>query len=458
MEISLKLKGEEEGEIQLRVIAREETETDQFYDLVEPLKGKTMVKLSFNEEGYSVHEVSESIDRDDSLFEAKLNELLVELSPEESSLGSEDSETEDEFEEERPYDPEKIRVEPKQFSLYQIYDMIENQDIDLTPDFQRHLVWDNKRKSRLIESILLRIPLPMFYFAQDEDGFISVVDGLQRLSTIKEFMDNKLRLKDLEYLEEKCGGKYYNHDSKQSIDQKYFRWFNMTQITVNVIDPSSPTKLKYDVFRRINTGGKPLNNQEIRNCLAGKSLRKLLNELVNLDSFKWATGGSVKDVRMEAQEFALRFILFHEKYFSDSQLNNYSGNINSELNTLTEELSKKGKELEHYIQLFDQAMSNAFYLFGKYCFRKNSLEHIKPNARRQLINKALFVSWSVILSQFESEEIRNYKQGCLIKPLAEKITNDEDLFSYLTYGTNARANTRAAFAAAEEIISEELEI
>ncbi|MCG2589521.1 DUF262 domain-containing protein [Rhodohalobacter sulfatireducens] len=451
MEISLKTT--DEREIDLRVIEGAETEAGQGYKLVDPLNGKSFLELLFNEEGYKIIESDPAIDIADPSLDQILTELLVELSPDESSIGSENSETDDEFEEERPYDPEKIRVEPKQFSLRQIYDMIKQDDIDLTPDFQRHLVWDNKRKSRLIESILLRIPLPMFYFAQDEDGYISVVDGLQRLSTIKEFMDNKLRLRDLEYLEDKCGGKYYNHESRPSIDQKYFRWFNMTQITVNVIDPSSPTKLKYDVFRRINTGGKPLNNQEIRNCLAGKSLRKLLHEMVNLDSFKLATGGSVKDVRMEAQELALRFILFHKKYTSDPSLSSYTGNINSELNSLTEELSKKGVELDHYVPLFDQSMKNAFYLFGKYSFRKNLLEHLKPSARRQLINKALFVSWSVLLSQYDIDQAKQNPRGSLVEPLAEKITNDEELYSYLTYGTNAKANTQAAFAAAEELIS-----
>lgn len=149
-------------------------------------------------------------------------------------------------------------------------------DLNLHPDFQRNLVWDNFRKSRLIESILLRIPLPMFYFSQDDDGVLSVVDGLQRLSAIYEFMENKLVLKDLEYLDN-CNNKTYNKEENR-IDDKYVRWFNMTQIVVNVIDPQSPPKVKYDIFRRINTGGRPLNAQELRNCLAGNGLRDTLKK------------------------------------------------------------------------------------------------------------------------------------------------------------------------------------
>ena len=121
-------------------------------------------------------------------------------------------------------------------------------------------------------------------------------------------MDNKFPLKNLEYLKESCEGRYYKSDSKkEGIDAKYFRWFNQTQLSVNVIDPTSPYKVKYDIFRRINTGGKPLNNQEIRNCLADTKLRNALREMTSLHSFKAATDNSIKSTRLDDQEIALRF-------------------------------------------------------------------------------------------------------------------------------------------------------
>jgi len=458
MEISIKLNTGQE--IRLKTLHFvDKPEEKNIYRLVPLTGGPVYLKLELRNNSFEVLEKSSDISEEEITLKEKLDELLLLMNPEEATLGTEDNEIEDNTT--NPYDPDKIRVDTKPFSLRQIYDMMKVGDIDLSPDFQRNLVWDNLRKSRLIESILLRIPLPMFYFAQDEDGKISVVDGLQRLSTIREFMDNEFQLNNLEYLQEKCGGKYFtNPDRLKAIDAKYFRWFNMTQITVNVIDPSSPFKLKYDIFRRINTGGQPLNAQEIRNCLANKNLRTALREMAKLPIFKEATGWSVKDVRMESQELALRFIMFRRKYEIDTTLNNYSGNIESELNALTEELNKeKNFDYSKYILLFTNAMENAYYLFGDYSFRKCLLEHLKPGSRRQLINKALFVSWSVLLSYFDPNKIASKnEENSLTLPLAEMITANNELLLYLTYGTNSKANIQAAFSAATQIINSYLKI
>ena len=177
-----------------------------------------------------------------------------------------------------------------------------------------------------------------------------------------------------------------------------------------------------------------------------------------LESFKEATGYSVKDVRMEAQELALRFIMFHKKYTTDKTLDNYSGNIESELNTLTENLSKDKKfDYSVYINLFDKAMQNAYHLFGRYCFRKCKVEHIKSDAYRQLINKALFVSWSVLLSEYETADVKSKNTSeSFALPLAEKISNENQLFLYLSYSTNSKANIQAAFQAGENVILKNL--
>ncbi|MFB6455890.1 DUF262 domain-containing protein [Chitinophaga sp. Hz27] len=459
MEVSIKLKNREE--IRLKPLHfNDKPEESNIYSLVPLSGGKYYIKLELRNNKFEILNIDEEVDETEESLRVRLDELLLLIDPQQASLGTEDNEIEGDGI--TPYDPDRIRVDTKQFSLRQIYDMIESRDINLTPDFQRNLVWDNQRKSRLIESILLRIPLPMFYFSQDEDGRIAVVDGLQRLNTVHEFMNNKFKLTKLEYLNKgnnNCENKYYSSkEEKEAIDGKYFRWFNMTQITVNVIDASSPFNLKYDIFRRINTGGQPLNAQEIRNCLSSDQLRNGLREMANLPSFSKATGNSVKDVRMEAQELALRFILFNKRYKEDKSINTYSGNIESELNLLTEELSKDKKlDMTDMIKLFDRAMLNSYHLFGEYTFRKCQPKDLIPGARKQLVNKALFVSWSVLLSKYKEESIqKNNLFKALVTPLAKAINDDYDLLSYLSFSTNSKANIQAAFNAAEKIIDKEL--
>ena len=453
MDINIKINDDEEMLLRIKIDETNEEDGIIVFDFTSVIDGKNLIKLQLENDKLTVLDKAIEFEEDIDKLKEILEEFVVQNNPNQL-YGSENTETEND-EDETPYDPDKIRVDTKPFSLHQIFDMINRGDINLTPDFQRNLVWDNQRKSRLIESILMRIPLPMFYFAQDEEGRISVVDGLQRLSTIRDFMNNELQLRKLEYLGEKCDGKVYTHkDPKKAIDSKYFRWFNMTQIIVNVIDPSSPFKLKYDIFRRINTGGQPLNSQEIRNCLSSDNLRNSLREMANLNSFKEATGYSIKDVRMESQELALRFILFHRKYSNDRSLNNYSGNIESELNQLTEVLSKdKHFDYTSYINLYDNAMKNAYHLFGRYTFRKCKVEHINFEANRQLINKALFVSWGVILSELDTSYIQFES---FASQLAKKVTNENDLFLFLSYSTNSKANIQAAFRAAEQIIEQNL--
>lgn len=350
---------------------------------------------------------------------------------------------------ERPYNPEQIRVEELRFSLRQIFDMIKDGDLDISPDFQRNEVWDEFRQARLIESILLRIPLPVFYLSQEDDGKLHVVDGLQRLSAIYKFMSSKLVLRDLEYLTN-CNGKVF--DGKNGIDDKYFRRIKMTQISANVIDPQSPTKVKFDIFRRINTGGLPLNAQELRNCLSSKELRSALKEMVG-KQFKEATGGSISDKRMAAQEMALRFIYFRHIHLTSS-FQAYSGKMEDELDKMVDTISHDATfPLDQYVSAFNNAMKNASYLFGRHAFRKVS-SSTQETDNRSVINKALFISWSVALSNYTYDQItKMYKKNDMVKLLGELIDSDIVYRNAITYGTNGKSNLIAAFAAASGLLS-----
>ena len=373
-------------------------------------------------------------------------------------------------EESVPYDPEKIRVEPKNLSLKQVVEMIDDDDLDISPDFQRNSVWDATRKSRLIESILLRIPIPVFYFAMDKEGLMQVVDGQQRLTAISQFVNGEYALQDLEYLQDLNGryyspllkkkdkeGKIHSHEveGRSLIEDKYVRRIKATQLTANVIDYTTPEFVKYDIFRRINTGGRPLNAQEMRNCLMSRTLRSALNDMVESKEFARATGGSVKTLRMQAQEMALRFLGFRYLFDRDGNMDEYSGQMDRFLDRTAQIFSDmSAAELQRYKMDFAMAMRSAYWLFGKHAFRKVN-GNVTKDSYRNVINKALFISWSVALSRIPEEEVRNtWEKYSMSRLLGKKIDNDGIFSRLLSYGTNGWKNIKVAFDETFDLLDE----
>ncbi|GEM_PF-250370 len=384
-----------------------------------------------------------------------------------------------------PYDPKDIAINNFNWSVDYINQLLKKDIIDLSPDFQRNFVWDYKRRCRLIESILLGIPIPAFYLAKKEGGKgYYVVDGLQRLTTLRQFLNNDFPLKHLEYLnkdqrvEDNVEGKYFRDEQtkkKKGLGDDYeFRLLG-TQFNVNVMESQTPIRVKFDVFRRINTGGKPLNNQEIRNCLMDNSQRRLINDLATSDEFQTATGGSVSSARMNAQELVMRFIGFWYLRILKTDKASYQGDMQAFLDDMVDRFSKDAGKYDKIIERdFKQAMNNAFHLFGDYCFRKCLPKHLLAGAKRQLINKSLFTTWSVLLSQIKTVEVRSSfpKQGSFASMLAEALERSKkgnennfsqktseqgakNVYSYydtVSYRTNDKVSLEIAFAKTAELI------
>ena len=338
------------------------------------------------------------------------------------------------------YGPDDIFVENKPFSLKQFNDLIEDGDIEMAPDFQRNFIWDETRQSRLIESLLLGLPLPSIYLSQYDDGRLTIVDGLQRIMTIRRFLDDKLRLSKLEYIKD-CNGMNYSL-LREHYSPLRMRRFGQTQIMCFVIDYRSPNKLKFDLFRRLNTGGKPLNNQEIRNCLSRAELRKTLKRMVNTDAFKKATGGSVKDGRMDAQEAALRFLYFYTNYNTACcSLSFYNGNMDDTLDGAVETFNEYAG-LSDILPVYDQAMEDAYSLFGDNAFRKV----YEGQTRRSQINKLLMLSVSVLLAKYAQQYRAKIDRGMMLTDALKRLMQtDEKLFNALTWSTNSKWNIDYTF-------------
>ena len=382
--------------------------------------------------------------KNDDVFEEDENIIeprLVGLSAEYVEVQSEDIELDDDVLDingaKRGYNINDIYVENKPFSISMIMDLIKDGDLEVAPNFQRHFVWDRTRQSKLIESILLGLPLPSIYLSQYSDGKLTIVDGLQRITTIQRFMNDKLELCNMEYFEE-CNGKKYSQ-VKEILPLLLLRKFRQTQIMCFVIDYRSPEALKFDLFRRLNTGGKTLNDQEIRNCLSRPHLQYLLKKMILTDEFILVTSKSLNDKRMAAQEMALRFIYFYEQYTEENPIGEYNGEMRDSLDNYIDKLNKLSEhELDKYINLFRKSMQMAFILFGKNAFRKVSLN---KNSPKTPINKPLMLAISVLLAKYYdvykdkvSEKIN------LEKELAQLLEDDSNLLKVITTSTTHKAS------------------
>lgn len=313
-----------------------------------------------------------------------------------------------------PWNPDKIRIYTKHFSLREVTDQITNSEIELSPDFQRDYVWNDGQRVKLIESILLGIPLPSFYFNQSKDGVYQIVDGVQRLSTINAFMKNEYALNSqyLEYLKE-LNGCYFSNLSP--LDSRRFR---STQIVANVIEPSTPEAIKYDIFSRVNTLGSPLKPQEIRHAISTVRSRDFLKSLVESVEFDIATennfwrsldGKQIRDSgRMTNRELVLRFCAFKlcdlESYKQHASLDRFLIDFTRRLDGKKSEENMlppiSDEQMEYLKSSFISAMKSAHYILGECAFRR-----IETNKRKGPINRAIFESQSIALSDYPYEQL-----------------------------------------------------
>ncbi len=342
----------------------------------------------------------------------------------------------------RPFDPEKIRVRTVNVVVDQIVTRIRYKEIDLAPDFQRMAgVWSDQQKSRLIESLLLRIPIPVFYVAADQDEVWSVVDGLQRTSTIFDYVTDTFALQKLEYLTN------LNGCSFTQLPHRMQRRIRETQLVVNVIDPGTPEEVMFNIFRRINTGGVTLNGQEIRHALHPGPVRNYLKKLAASDEFKTATDHSVRDRRMEDRECVLRFIAFHIdpwEHYAANDLDGYLGTAMKRVNSMDEAAR------DVLAGDFMRAMRGAYRIFETYAFRKRFYRE----EGRYRINKALFDAWSVGLARLKDEDVevlvKNRER--IIDEFMSLMNSDPDFVESISASTGDPARVRKRFRATHQLI------
>ena len=270
--------------------------------------------------------------------------------------------------------PADIKVDKDQYSFFQLKRMLEKyNELKLNPDFQREFVWSLKQQSELIESILMNIPLPLFYFAMDKKGIISVVDGLQRLTTVFTYMQDNFSVGKVRYLKSIIGKRF---SDLQRTDQAKIEKY---QIQAYIIQPSTPENVKLDIFDRINKSGTALNKQEMRNALYMGKSTKLLKELSILEEFTIATDNKLNEKRMRDRYVVLRFISFFlwrnkDKYpIEDSKFKTeLSGDIDDFLAQYMQNINNMDDSyLENIKNIFKKTMQLACKMYKNTAFMRD---------------------------------------------------------------------------------------
>lgn len=341
------------------------------------------------------------------------------------------------------YPLDSVFVRTDQRTVSEVVRRINANRYDLNPEFQRDFVWPLDKQSRLIESCLMRIPLPVLYVAEAPDGRIIVVDGLQRLTTFKRFLGNEFKLTFPGADDGKphpLQGLDYEH-----LELKLQERVEDTQLTLYILDSKAPERAKLDIFDRVNSG-EPLSRQQMRNCLYNGPATIWLRERANGNLFIQATGRSLDAKRMRDREAINRFCAFHIRgwrAYKSADMDRFLAESLEAVNAMTD------LEREFLTKAFDRAMEFNFELFGRHAFRK-SLGY-EEGANRSVLNIALFDVCSVILPKV-LDKGRDLAKVEALKQAVIEILKNADFVHAITYSTNSRKQVEKRFQDFEGIV------
>lgn len=297
--------------------------------------------------------------------------------------------------------PADVNISQRPMNVYNLMERLENHEINMTPGFQRHRVWTKEQQSRLIESLMLKIPIPTFYFNAVDEGEWIVIDGLQRMTAFHDFLVGKENEEGIRVKEDFCGLEYmadFNGKTFDDLPRQYIRRIKETPIVAYFVEKGTPDGIVYNIFERINTGGVKLEKQEIRHAMYGGSATDLLQRLAESETFIQATQHAVSSERMEDREYINRFIAFTELDY----MNEYEGNVDDFLRKALKTVNQySDKDIARIEQTFYRVMQGCIDIFGKYAFRKYN----NDTMRRGPVNKALFEAWGVVLAQLTQDKI-----------------------------------------------------
>ena len=340
-----------------------------------------------------------------------------------------------------PLDDFLIRHETR--TIYEVLKRINENRYIMDPDFQRDFVWPEDKQSKLIESVIMRIPLPVFYLAEDKEGKMIVVDGLQRLSTFHRFVHGELRLRLPDRLN-------LNRLRFSDLPPKLKNRIEDCNLIFYIIDSKVKERARLDIFERVNSG-EPLSRQQMRNSLFMGPATRFLKVTSGIKSFLDATGGSLDTKKMRDREFVNRFCAFRLL-----ELDGYGGDMDEFLaRSLRRMNNMSSDDLARLSEEFQLSMENNYLLFEKHAFRKSILSWYKEGEQgRNVLNASIWDVMSTGLSRYHADHVEESAER--LRESICTLLQDDEFQASITISTNESKRVKKRFHMADKMFREVL--
>jgi hypothetical protein len=370
-------------------------------------------------------------------------EVLGIIESDEDTNDMEDNSEENDFKK-VIYDPLKtsLDIQEDKFSIFEYMRKYDRKQLVVNPDYQRNVVWKTAQMSRFIESIMLNFPLPPMYLNQRTDGNFAIIDGLQRTTTLHLFMKDKFVLKDLQTLN------YLNGKKFSEIPEAFQTRIEDKNLNIYILKPSTPIEVIYELFDRINTGGTPLNRQEVRNCIFIGKATDLLRELAASKEFIMATNSGIDAKRMKDQEAVLRYLAFY--LFDYNTI--YQGDLSPFVENAMRSINKmKTEEIERLKTDFLRVMKWAAEIFQEKAFRIPVYHEDGSIKLKGFINISILESVCYFFSKYSDEFLQ--KNAKKIAQNYDELIQNQDYLNAVKISTGNKQKVRSRFELAEQILS-----
>ncbi len=345
----------------------------------------------------------------------------------------------------------KVYTEKGDPEIISLYEKWKNGKLILQPDFQRTYVWDKGKASRLIESVLLKIPLPIIYLSEIGDGRQEVIDGQQRLTSFFSFIEEifpsgeSFDLSNLSVFPH-LNGMIFSDLMEEMKD--IVRYYHLRTITIL---KESSSDIKFEIFERINTGSTPLNEMEIRNCMYRGPYLNLLKQLSLDEQFQHCIHNDNKENALKDVEMVIRFAsFFHAGYLNyHAPMRRF---INHDLELYQNISDDNEKKL---IDAYTRAIKNAILVFGDHVFRRyHGGTKREVNGRwGSRINILLFDSWMYTFAHTTTEDITQHRDA-IREGVIDMMATNYAFIDAIAFSTSAKERVDKRFLYAKKCVDE----